>query len=448
MAAARAGVVDNTLHYMDQGSLLGLRALGHGPLIQFVWVYRHAVDLDGLEGFRRNLGHGLLGRRVERSPLPFGRHHWVAWSDPLDIDVAGQAIPRDQIPAWADRKAALPIDPEHGPSWRLAVQPLTDGGAAVTLVVSHTVADGVGATLAIADAARGVTRDLGYPPPGARPRWRALREDVRRFVRDVPEIGRAVAAAARLARSNKKSAERREREAASGASTVGGSVTVPSVSAHIDVAQWDRIAKSLGGTSNSLLTAFAARLGRNLGWSRDGAPAALSLPVNERFDGDTRGNALNAVTLEVDDRVVTRDLSEVRARLKAELSGLAQSSHELLAPLPLVPLTPRAAVRRLEGMVARDHLIGCSNLGDLDPFVNRPDGTDAEYMFARQFEHLSRADLGRSGGVFFPVASGRVAGNLFFDVGFSDAEAATTREQLAAVVKRTLDEFGISGTIR
>ncbi|WP_431232451.1 hypothetical protein ACQ856_23795 [Mycolicibacterium psychrotolerans] len=80
--------MDSTLAYIDQGSFLGLRALGRGPLAQYAWIYEHAVDFDGLRRFHHNLGHGLLGRRIERSPLPFGRDHWVTWRGPRDLDVA------------------------------------------------------------------------------------------------------------------------------------------------------------------------------------------------------------------------------------------------------------------------------------------------------------------------------------------------------------------------
>ncbi len=440
--------VDNTLDYMDQGSFLGLRALGHGPLIQFTWVYDRAVDLEALQCFRRNLGHGLLGRRIERSPLPFGRHHWVAWPGPADLDIAAQAVRPDQVVAWTDAQAGLPIDPEHGPSWRLAVQPLTDGGTAVTLVFSHTVADGVGGTLSVVDAANGVTRDLGYPPPGKRTRRTALREDLRRFARDVPDMGRALAATARLARGDRKASRPPVQVPRSGAPAEAGAVAIPSLTIHVPVEEWDRVAKRLGGTSNSLVTGFAAKLGRNLGWNADGAPANMAIPVNERIDGDTRGNALTAVNMAVDDGVVTTDLSAVRADLKAHLSRLQESSHELLGPLPLVPLVPRALARRLETLVADETVIGCSNIGDLDPAANRPDGTDAARMSIRMSEHVSRAELRRSGGVFFPVVSGRVNGAIFISVGFTDAAAATTREQLVAVVRRTLGEFGVSGTIR
>lgn len=439
---------DSTLDYMDQGSFLGLRALGHGPVIQFTWIYDRAIDTEGLDRFRGNLGRGLLSRLVERSPLPFGRHHWVSWPGQPDIDIPAQAIPPERIVDWADAQAARPIDPEYGPPWRLSVTPLTDGGTAVTLVLSHTVADGVGAVLAIAAAAGGVTRDLGYLPPGSRTKRAGRREDFRRFLRDIPEMGRAVVAAVRLARGGGKPSRPPARTPRRGTPEPTGAVTLPSLTVQIPTEEWDRIAAKLGGTSNSLLVGFAARLGRNLGWNADGEPASLSLPVNERVEGDTRGNALNAVDVAVDDSIVTRDLSRVRADLKANLTGLQNSGYELLGPVALVPLVPTALARRLETMVVRERVIGCSNVGELDPRVNRPDGTDAASMSIRMYEQLTRAELRRNGGAFFPVVSGRVAGALFISVGYTDAGAGTTRDDLFAAVRHTLDEFGLSGTVR
>lgn len=59
--------MDNQLAYIDQGSFLGLRALGRGPHQQYVWVYDHDMDLDALGQFHHNLGYTLFGRRIERS---------------------------------------------------------------------------------------------------------------------------------------------------------------------------------------------------------------------------------------------------------------------------------------------------------------------------------------------------------------------------------------------
>ncbi len=47
-----------------------------GRSLQVGWLYEHAVDFDELKRFHYNLGYGLLGRLIERSPLPFGRHRW------------------------------------------------------------------------------------------------------------------------------------------------------------------------------------------------------------------------------------------------------------------------------------------------------------------------------------------------------------------------------------
>ena len=113
-------VVDNTLDYMDQASFLGLRARGRDPLIQLFWLYDHDVDLEQLRRFHHLLGKGLLGRRIERSPIPFGRHRWVAWPGPDDIEIAPTPRPRAEVREWAVEPSAKPIDPERGPSWRLA----------------------------------------------------------------------------------------------------------------------------------------------------------------------------------------------------------------------------------------------------------------------------------------------------------------------------------------
>lgn len=441
--------MDNTLEFIDQASFLGLRALGHGPGIQFTWIYRDGVDLEGLRRFHRNLGHGLLGRRIERSPLPFGRHRWIAWPGPEDIDIAPAPRRFAEIPAWTDEIVDLPLDPERGPSWRLAVLPLIEGGFAVTLVASHTVADGVGLAVAVTDAANGVVRDLGYPRAGSRAKGQARREDWRRFVRDLPEMGRAVAAAVSLARNN----DLGRTGAAPGAGAVGGPsderpVTLPSVTVDVDADLWDRRARELGGTATSLALGFSARLGGRLGWVSPDGSVTLSLPVNERVEDDTRGNALTAVRLTADPATVATDLSGLRSGLKAALSALGEARHELLAPLPLTPLIPKALARRLEGVVGGNAVIGCSAIGQLDPAVNRPDGTDADLFAIRMTENLTTGHLRRQGGSFFPVVSGRVNGAVFVSVSYCNAEGSTTREQLAAAVREVLDDFELAGTIR
>ena len=139
----------------------------------------------------------MLGRRIERSLLPFARDRWVKAAASEDIDFAATPRRRADVSAWADERARLPIDPEWGPGWHLGVLPIEDGGAAVSLVVSHPVVDAGGFGQAVADAAEGKTRDLGYPPAGSRTLSRALREDLQQTVKDLPDMAQALGAAAR-----------------------------------------------------------------------------------------------------------------------------------------------------------------------------------------------------------------------------------------------------------
>ena len=135
---------DDRLALVDQGFFAGQRAAGLEEVMQVVWVYEHPIDFDGLRRFHHNLGYGLFGRRIERSPLPFGRHRWVSDPGPSDIDIAECARPRAELSDWADERSQLPADPEWGPGWHLGVLPLTDGSTAVSLVASHYLLDGLG----------------------------------------------------------------------------------------------------------------------------------------------------------------------------------------------------------------------------------------------------------------------------------------------------------------
>src|ERR1700722_5577469 len=163
--ASSSAMTDNRLAFLDQASFLRLRATGVETVGQVLWVYDRPVDMDGLRRFNRNLGRGLLGRRIERSPLPFGRHRWVGWHEPPDIDVATSPRPRAELSTWMNERAQIPVDPEHGPCWHLGVLPLDDGGTAISLVTSHTVADGVAVSIAMGEAVKGEVREFGYPPP-------------------------------------------------------------------------------------------------------------------------------------------------------------------------------------------------------------------------------------------------------------------------------------------
>src|SRR5258705_3109608 len=194
--------MSNVLDLYDQTYFSFGRAAGVTNLLQCVWVYNRAIDIEGLRRFHHRLQQGLLSRRIERSPLPFGRHRWVSPSDQPELEIATPR-PREEFDAWLDEQANIPLDAEHGPGWHLAVLPSTDGGAGLSLVVSHCVIDGVGLCEALAAAGSGRADPIGWPAAGSRRRWQALTEDARQTARDIPAIGRAVVAASRFARRHR-----------------------------------------------------------------------------------------------------------------------------------------------------------------------------------------------------------------------------------------------------
>jgi hypothetical protein len=437
------------LAYIDQGSFLGLRALGRGPLLQYGWIYEHPVDLDALRQFQRNLGHGLLGRRIERSPLPFGRDRWVTWRGPADLDVGTGVRPRAEAMDWFDEQLQILIDPEYGPSWRVAVQPFAEGGAAVTMIGSHSICDGLAMTQAVNQAASGQTWELGYPQPNARTRGQALREDAAQLVRAIPDFAKAVVAAVRLGGSSRDELTSAAVRSGPPPAKLDGAtlITVPLLAFYIDEDQWRERMESLGGTSNSLFAGFAAKLGQIFGRVDESGLVKLQFPVSERTEGDTRANALNGMSVVLDPANVTTSLRDVRSALKAQLAKMSDTRHELLGPVALAPLIPPRVARWLEGMALGAGVpIGCSNLGKLGPASNRPDGTDAEFLVMRQSESRMTADiLDRLGGTLF-VASGQVNGRVVLSVQGWRPGGPNGKDQLRASVQQALDDFGLTAT--
>lgn len=447
-----ADTVDNTLSFLDQGSFLWVRASGHVHCIQATWVYRRAIDLDGLRRMQDNLAHGLLGRRIERSPLPFGRHRWVAWREPPEIEIAEPALTPEAVTDWTARRGQIPINPESGPPWHIGVLPIDGYGTAVSLLISHTVIDALGLCLALAAAANGVRRDLGYPPPRSRPWWRALGEDARVTARDVPAIGRAIVAGVREAGRLRK--DRPAKPAPPAAKPADRGADRPTdaaiVRVFIDVADWDARAKALGGTGNALFAGFAARIGERVGRVRasDGK-VFLTYPVNHRAADDTNGNPLKSIDLVVDPASVLTDLREVRAEIKQALTLELGAFKEQEAVLPLVPLTPKALVRRLavDAVGASELPVGCANLGDIDPAVACVDGTQADsYWMNLVGQNLTQNSPEFSYGEML-LTSGRIGGTMFIAVRCYKPGAVNWRRELCGHIADTLADYNLTAVI-
>lgn len=442
-------VMDNVLASADQAVFVGERASGTNNLIQCVWIYDRAIDLDGLRRFHHHFGRGLLlSRRIQRSALPFGRHRWVASSGSPQIEIAASVRPRAEFDTWLREQANTPVDAEQGPGWHLRVLPFQDGGAGVSLVVSHSLVDGVGLCRALADAAQGTTAGVDWPAAGSRRRLRTLRADARQSIRDLPKIGGALKTAARLARRARfERAGSRPTAQTSPNTRPDEQVTVPVATIFIDPAQWDARARFLGGTSNSLLAGFAAKLAEQLGRLRPGDGAVtLSIAVNQRTDGDTRANALSHVGVTVDPATAATDLCQIRNSIKQALIARVLADPDREALLPLIPLLPLWLAKRMSVATGSPGKVTVSHLGDIDPAVNRPDGTDADHSFARwTCLGLTRNILDRVGGVL-ALLSGRINGRIFISVSGYQPGQPNTTDHLRGAISHTLADFSLTGT--
>ena len=442
---------DNRIALVDQGLFAGHHAAGVNLVIQTVWLYDHAVDLDRVRRFNDNLNHGFLGRLIERSPLGFARYRWVLGRGPSDIDVADCARPRAELSDWADERSQLPADPEWGPGWHLAVLPLTDGSTAVSLVASHYLLDGIGLAVALVDALSGNTRDLGYLPPRSRTRLRAVIEDARQTARDAPGVARALAAAPKQVRLGRPDGAPppAPRPVAVRAGDGDEPVVVPGITISIDVDVFDARAESLGATSNTLVAGLAAKLGERMGHRHDDGSVTVQLVMSDRNEGDTRAVAVSLARVQVDPIRITTDLRDARASIKQALKTWRETPH---VSSHLESLTPFMPKRTWKWAVDRsfadpDRPVVCSNLGDVGTVVNRLDGTDAEFSYARGTrQHVTRRWLERIGGQM-QLLSFRIPGRVVIHVLAYQPGAENTKPALRELAARALAEFDLTGQI-
>lgn len=452
--STRAVRPDNRLALADEALLAEHHAAGMNVVIQVTWLYDRAVDLDGLRRFHHFLGQGLLGRRIERPALPIARHRWVIDHGSSDVDVAESTRPRAEFSNWVVERSQLPVNAVSGPGWHLGVLPLDDGSTAVSLVLSHNLIDGLGLALVIVEGALGKTRDLDYPAPLSRTRWRALGQDVRQTTRDVPNVARALVTAVKSARKQTRAAAEDQRSSSPRPAPAEGAdevLVVPALTIYVDLGDWDARAAALGGASHTLAAAFAAKFGERIGRVRaeDGA-VTLQIPISDRTsEEDTRAMALSYARVTVDPTQVTTDLSDIRAAVKQTLRTLKETPDEAKQLLWLPSFVPK---RMLRQMVARapadpDQAVFSSYLGDLSSVISQADGTLAAYANARTTgQRESRQLLERTGGRTV-ILSGRISGKIFISVGAYQPGAPNSMCALRELAVHTLTDFGLTGEI-
>jgi hypothetical protein len=299
----------------------------------------------------------------------------------------------------------------------------------------------------VADAARGYDNAIDWPAPGSRRRWQALREDAHhQTARDIPAIGRAVVEAARFIRRNGGGAGSATPPPPP---TVGADepITLPTATIFVDADEWDSRAQSLGGTSNTLLAAFAARLAQGVGRVGADGSVTLTMPINERTASDTRANAITNVDITLDPAPATTDLRGIRAATKQALIRRQEVPDERWALLPLAPLLPRWLIRRMASVaLGGSTTSGSSNLGALDPTVNRPDGTDADHFAGRTlYPGVTKATMHHTGGML-GLNSGRLHGQVFVSVFAFQPGRSNSNEDLRRDLSTALSEFSLNAT--
>ncbi|HKP40605.1 hypothetical protein [Mycobacterium sp.] len=444
---------DNRLTFMDHAGIQFLRATGRGQLIQVVWIYEHPVDYDTLRRFNENFGYGLAGRRIERSPLPFARHRWVSsLGAAASIDFVESPRPREELSDWADEFSQVPVDPETGPGWHMAVQPLTDGSTAISITGSHHLGDGVGALLTVVEAVNASQRDIGYPLPQSRTYFRATMADLRDTTKDARAVAHAVVAGVKmLNRSRYEEAASVPKPRAVSVADNDEIVVVPAISVLVDLEQWDARAKALNGTNYSLFAAFAAKLGEHLGRQRADGTVSLIVALNDRTSlDDTRANAMLFAPVNLDPAPVIADLTDARVAIRQALKTAREVPDPMLELLPIVPLVPRRLLRRVVEQflgTGAELPVSCSNLGDFPAEIARPDGTDAEYVLVRGVDqNVRRADIERAGGQLVAVA-GRIGGKVTVGIIGYQVGAENSKPRLRELAARTLAEFDLTGEI-
>ncbi|MGV0804430.1 hypothetical protein [Mycolicibacterium setense] len=438
--------MSNVLDLLDQTMYDMEQATGSKTLLQGVWVYDRPIDIDGLRQFHRHLERGRLSRCIARSPLPFGRHRWVAPDILPELEIVEPARPREEFDAWLDEQVNSPLDCEHGPGWHLAVLPFTDGGTGVSLVVSHCLTDGVGLGQALADAACGRDDPISWPSTASRGRLRAVREDTGQTVRDFPAIGRAIAAAIRFGQQGRNgAATARPPTTTSPAPPPEADDThlLPTATIFVDAEEWDARANALGGTRNTLLVGLAARLAQRAGRVAADGSVVVTLPVNQRTAVDTRANAIGGVRATVDPASATTDLTEIRAAVRQALIRFSEEPDPQQVLNALVPLMSdrvlNAARRATRGNPF--NLVGASNVGEIHPAAGRPDGTDAD-SFAMRLHHtgVSTATLHRYGGVQ-TMLSGTMDGRIFVSLSSYLPGHANSNDELRTQLSTALNDF-------
>ncbi|MEV4647124.1 hypothetical protein [Saccharopolyspora sp. NPDC049357] len=240
--------------------------------------------------------------------------------------------PVDDVLGWLDGRVSADFDPATGCGWQVSFARTTDGGAVLSLVAAHAIADGA----ALLDAV--VRADGGTPAP-VPARGGALSTAVDDVADGLQQLKAAVSWAINRPRS------KRTPSPAKAAPEAPAGWRIPHVVVECDSAEIAKSAAERGGSVNSLFVAALARIAATAGCADGVVPAAL--PVSGRETVDVRANSTRIAIAGLERSVLDeQDLAEVKAECKRAYQRLAANS-SASQPLALVQMLPDAVVRRL-----------------------------------------------------------------------------------------------------
>ncbi len=447
---ARATATDgNRLTLDDDLFVRAHRVLGIPVVNQTVWRFDRPLDPAEVGRLDLGLRDGPLARSIRRSRVPGARDTWVASSAGGPVHVATSPLRPGDVLAWAEERAAEPLDPWSGPTWSLATASTTDGGSVLSYLTPHVVCDGGAHVAALVAAVEGGGPGR-LPAEGPTP---TVRDDLRDAVRQVGLALRGGATAVRDAlRSSRppRTDVQTSRDGLLGPDQAGDDLprAPATVVVDLDARAWDEAAARHGGTSNSLLVAVAVEVLLASGRVEAGRPVRVSLPVSLRGTDDLRSNATSGVSIDVVTEVADGvgrvvDLGAVRAQARSAYATLSGGRHDPLGPL--TQLLPDPVVAVLARGVAAP-LCLCSNLGQLPATFAAPLGRPATSVLMRSVtQGVTPSMLRRTRGglTVWWTRHGDTATLAVLGV---DPDHLGDREALARLVVGTTSRWGVPST--
>ncbi|MBT0566542.1 hypothetical protein [Williamsia sp. CHRR-6] len=147
----------------------GHHGRGAAEVMQGIWRFDSTVSAAEVAFLHAFLAAGPLNRRVRSPRIPWARRYFTTGGAVAPVYAEPEPIAVDEVVAWADRRAAAPLDVDNGPAWELSVARVADGSSVITLTCSHLVSDGLGMISAARDA---LGPDGSAGSEAARVRWR------------------------------------------------------------------------------------------------------------------------------------------------------------------------------------------------------------------------------------------------------------------------------------